>query len=196
MNSYEYVCARLVDLIGKVDLLACAGSDEQAKWEALWLAASDALRRQLETGNLAAFETAFPLVSDALRACDAHGRAAAMPRVFGDFTRTAIAAGIDRTRFVDWFGAPEILKTAVGRTRGRVLYFKDDKGHGRILATDRTVCFVHFSAIHASGFRSLVAGELVEFTPVFGAFNGATGFMARDVVRVAETLPSGPGDAG
>ena len=31
--------------------------------------------------------------------------------------------------------------------RGRVLYFKNAKGHGRVLGADRVVYFVHFSMI-------------------------------------------------
>jgi cold shock CspA family protein len=198
VNSYEHVRALVADIVGNLDTLvsASASSEEPPEWDALWLAVSDALRQCLETGNLAAFEAAFPLVSDALRACDARGREAAMPRLFGDFTRRAIAAGIDRTRFVDWFGSAELLNAKVGRKRGRVLYFKSAKGHGRILATDRTVCFVHYSAIQASGFRSLVGGQLVEFTPVFGSFNDQTGLLARDVACLPETLPGDSVDAG
>ena len=184
MDSYERTRARLADVVGGVDV--SRGDNDQPEWDALWVVVSDKLLRQLDAGNLAEFEAAFPIIADALRACDARGRGAAMPRLFGDFTRRAIAAGIDRTRFVDWFGPPEILNAPAGRMRGRALYFKDHKGHGRILATDRTVCFVHFSAIHKSGFRSLAGGELVEFTPMYGSFNGETGTIARDVVGVAE----------
>ena len=184
MNTYDEVRTLLADVVGHID----SSGGDAVEWYALWSSASAALRLCLDSGNLAAFEVAFPLVSDALRSCDARGREAAMPLLFGDFTRRAIAAGIDRTRFVDWFGPDEILQARGARKRGRVLYFKIDKGHGRILATDRTVCFVHYSAIPSSGFRSLTGGQLVEFTPVCGGFNDQSGIIARDL----ECLPEEP----
>jgi cold shock CspA family protein len=185
LNSYEEVRALIGDVIGN-PVRSVGGGGTPSEWDALWLGASDVLRQWLDTGNLAAFETAFPLVADALRQCDARGREAAMPRLFGDFTRRAIAAGIDRTRFVDWFGPPELLNAPAGRSRGRALYFNYHKGHGRIFATDCTVCFVHYSAIPGAGFRSLAGGALVEFTPVFGSFNSETGYLAREVFRLSE----------
>ena len=188
MSSYDEARARLADAVGNLDFLRSApASGEERDWVALWSATAEALLNWLDKGNLAAFDAAFPVVSGVLRACEARGRDAAMPRLFGDFTRRAIAASVDRTRFVDWFGPAELLIASDGRQRGRVLYFKNDKGHGRILAADRTVCFVHYSAIRGAGFRTLDDGKLVEFTPMYGVFNGATGVIARDVICVPET---------
>ena len=47
--------------------------------------------------------------------------------------------------------------------RGTVRWFKEDKGYGRITADDGEVLFVHFSSIVADGYRSLVAGQRVQF---------------------------------
>lgn len=187
LNNYEHTRSVLADIVGPLEPSSDRVSDEVTPaWNVLWAAAATRLRRQLETGDLVGFEAAFPIVSEAVWASDALGREAAMPLLFGDFTRCAIAAGIDRTRFVDWFGPVEILKALPDRMRGRVLYFDRSKGRGKILASDRTVCFVSFVMIREAGFRFLIGGELVEFTPTFGQFNKLTGVLAHDVVRLRE----------
>ena len=187
LNSYDRARSVLANFVGPLEPSSDRVSDEvPPAWNVLWAAAATRLRRQLETGDLAGFEAAFPTVSEAVRACDALGRKAAMPLLFGDFTRCAIAAGIDRTRFVDWVGPEELLKASPDRMRGRVLYFNRSKGRGKILGSDRTVCFVSFAMIREPGFRFLIGGELVEFTPTFGQFNGQIGVLAHDVVRLQE----------
>jgi CspA family cold shock protein len=68
------------------------------------------------------------------------------------------------------------------RTTGRVKWFNETKGFGFITPDDGTRdCFVHFSAISGSGFRTLVEGEQVEFDVV----EGQKGPAAENVVRVA-----------
>jgi cold shock protein len=68
------------------------------------------------------------------------------------------------------------------RTMGRVKWFNETKGFGFITPDDGTRdCFVHFSAISGSGFRTLVEGEQVEFDVV----EGQKGPAAENVVRVA-----------
>ena len=48
--------------------------------------------------------------------------------------------------------------------RGRVKFFRDDKGWGGIESDDAPGdVWVHFSAIERDGYRTLVAGEAVEF---------------------------------
>ena len=48
------------------------------------------------------------------------------------------------------------------RTTGRVKWFNETKGFGFITPDDGTRdCFVHFSAISGSGFRTLAEGEEV-----------------------------------
>jgi CspA family cold shock protein len=65
---------------------------------------------------------------------------------------------------------------------GRVKWFNETKGFGFITPDDGTRdCFVHFSAISGSGFRTLVEGEQVEFDVV----EGQKGPAAENVVRVA-----------
>jgi CspA family cold shock protein len=63
-----------------------------------------------------------------------------------------------------------------------VKWFNETKGFGFITPDDGTRdCFVHFSAISGSGFRTLVEGEQVEFDVV----EGQKGPAAENVVRVA-----------
>ena len=55
------------------------------------------------------------------------------------------------------------------RTTGTVKWFNDSKGFGFITPEDGSKdCFVHFSAIQGSGFRTLAEGAKVEFEVVQG----------------------------
>ena len=52
---------------------------------------------------------------------------------------------------------------------GVVKWFNDAKGYGFITPDDGSKdCFVHFSAIQASGFKKLEEGQKVEFEVVDG----------------------------
>lgn len=54
-------------------------------------------------------------------------------------------------------------------TTGVVKWFNDGKGYGFITPDEgEKDCFVHYSAIQGSGFRSLKEGERVEFEMVQG----------------------------
>lgn len=55
------------------------------------------------------------------------------------------------------------------RRPGTVLWFKDEKGYGRITADDGEVLFVHFSGIETQGYRTLEPGQRVTFV-----WNGGT----------------------
>ena len=55
------------------------------------------------------------------------------------------------------------------RITGKVKWFNESKGFGFITPEDGSKdCFVHYSAIQGSGFRTLVEGERVEFDVVQG----------------------------
>jgi CspA family cold shock protein len=68
------------------------------------------------------------------------------------------------------------------RTTGTVKWFNESKGFGFITPEDGSKdCFVHYSAIQGSGFRTLVEGERVEFDVV----QGQKGPAAENVNKIA-----------
>jgi CspA family cold shock protein len=67
------------------------------------------------------------------------------------------------------------------RQNGTVKWFNDAKGFGFITPQDGAKdCFVHYSAIQGSGFKTLVEGDQVEYDLV----NGDKGPAAANVVAV------------
>ncbi|HEX8318293.1 cold-shock protein [Longimicrobium sp.] len=67
------------------------------------------------------------------------------------------------------------------RQNGTVKWFNDAKGFGFITPQDGAKdCFVHYSAIQGSGFRTLVEGDAVEYDLV----DGEKGPAAANVVAV------------
>jgi cold shock CspA family protein len=152
--------------------------------------------RRLDAADVDEFESLFRAAGVALGVCDATGREVGTTVLFGDFTRRAIAAGFERTRFVDWLGPAEILEGPPGRIRGRVLYYNNAKGRGKLLGGDRVVYFVGFSAIRGSGYRSLRGGQLVEFAPMYGVINERLGWMAQDLAELSEIDGSERGTSG
>jgi CspA family cold shock protein len=65
------------------------------------------------------------------------------------------------------------------RTQGTVKWFNSEKGFGFITPADGSKdCFVHHSAIQASGYRTLEEGARVEFDLV----QGTKGPAAENVV--------------
>jgi CspA family cold shock protein len=68
------------------------------------------------------------------------------------------------------------------RTTGTVKWFNDAKGFGFITPENgQKDCFVHYSAIQGSGFKSLAEGDQVEFEIV----QGQKGPQAADVTKVS-----------
>jgi CspA family cold shock protein len=63
--------------------------------------------------------------------------------------------------------------------RGKVKWFDEKKGFGFITGDDGTDCFVHYSAIAGSGFKTLAGGDEVEFDVA----QGPKGPMAENVKR-------------
>jgi CspA family cold shock protein len=52
--------------------------------------------------------------------------------------------------------------------RGVVKWFVDAKGYGFMVGPDGREVFVHYSAIAAAGFRTLVAGQAVDYDEELG----------------------------
>jgi CspA family cold shock protein len=63
--------------------------------------------------------------------------------------------------------------------QGLVKWFNDAKGYGFITQEDGQDVFVHYSAIQASGFRSLAEGDRVEFEVT----RGPKGLQASNVKK-------------
>ena len=63
---------------------------------------------------------------------------------------------------------------------GTVKWFSSEKGYGFISQEDGEDVFVHFSAIQAQGFKSLVEGDKVEFEVT----KGPKGLQASNVRKV------------
>ncbi len=66
------------------------------------------------------------------------------------------------------------------RDTGTVKWFNASKGYGFIERNSGGDVFVHYSAVEATGYRSLNEGQQVEFTVV----QGDKGPQAQDVVIV------------
>ncbi len=65
------------------------------------------------------------------------------------------------------------------RKVGKVKWFSDVKGFGFITLEDGSDVFVHFSAIHGEGYRTLIDGQSVEFE----VQDGPKGLQASNVVK-------------
>jgi cold shock protein len=64
--------------------------------------------------------------------------------------------------------------------RGKVKWFNNAKGYGFIAQDSGEDVFVHYSVIEQDGYRSLNAGEEVEFDFA----NGDKGLLASKVIKI------------
>ena len=62
---------------------------------------------------------------------------------------------------------------------GKVKWFNNEKGYGFIEYEDLEDIFVHYSAIHKEGYKTLAEGELVEFKLI----ETSKGLQAVDVLE-------------
>lgn len=65
------------------------------------------------------------------------------------------------------------------REQGTVKWFSESKGYGFISRESGKDLFVHFSAIQAAGFRTLVEGDRVEFDVIEGPKGPQAGNVAK-----------------
>lgn len=65
--------------------------------------------------------------------------------------------------------------------RGQVKWFNSAKGYGFIAQEEGKDVFVHYSAIQQDGYRSLNAGDEVQFDIV----NGQKGLQAVNVIKIS-----------
>jgi len=64
--------------------------------------------------------------------------------------------------------------------RGKVKWFNNQKGYGFLLPEDGKDVFVHYSVVQGDGYKTLNAGEEVEFEII----QGEKGEQARNVVKI------------
>lgn len=81
---------------------------------------------------------------------------------------------------MDWIWGITMTK------KGIVKWFSNVKGYGFIEYDETEEIFVHFTGIQMDGFRTLKAGQAVEFEAV----EGARGLQATDVVLLPEEAQS------
>lgn len=81
---------------------------------------------------------------------------------------------------MDWIWGITMTK------KGIVKWFSNVKGYGFIEYDDTEEIFVHFTGIQMDGYRTLKAGQAVEFEAV----EGARGLQATNVVLLPEEAQS------
>ena len=74
----------------------------------------------------------------------------------------------------------------MGKMKGRVKWFNNEKGYGFIEYKEKEDIFVHYSAINLDGYKTLAEGQYVEFNLV----ETSKGYQALDVVVIKEVAAS------
>lgn len=97
---------------------------------------------------------------------------------FGWFRRTSGSENVTLAEYQAGVRQKKPAPTPGGRQRGRVVFFKREKGWGFIRADSGEELFVHYSEIRGTGSRSLDPGDRVEFKRQ----EGERGPRAHDVV--------------
>lgn len=64
--------------------------------------------------------------------------------------------------------------------KGKVKWFRSDRGYGFIAGNDGKDVFVHFSAINGTGYKSLNEGDSVQYEVEVGQ----KGLQAKDVTVI------------
>jgi CspA family cold shock protein len=75
---------------------------------------------------------------------------------------------------------PSLVGRCGVRKSGKVKWFSDIKGYGFIVQDDGREVFVHYSAIHGDGYRTLIDGQSVEFE----VQEGPKGLQAANVLKI------------
>ena len=69
--------------------------------------------------------------------------------------------------------------------KGKVKWFNNQKGFGFVVPEGGKDVFVHYSVVQGEGYKTLSAGEEVEFDVVVSE----KGEQARNVVKVGQLVP-------
>lgn len=93
-------------------------------------------------------------------------------------------------RVYRWLGKMQGKQVLVAQYKGIIKWFNNAKGYGFIGRDDAPDVFVHYSAIHSPGYKTLKEGDVVEFDIV----EGPKGPQADSVIHVKDGAPTSKAD--